>query len=310
LVEDHIDRVFVGEGSLGIPSYSWSGALQDGRQEVMNELIEVWGEISNREGDLKMYERVLLFFELPFTVMRKATIPIPCEGYYNKGFVVLSLIFSPLWFAYYLSVEHDINLFSTPNFPYFMIYFGVSTLVGCLVLRLAPSGDGNMSLIAATPIAFYGFIMAATWIDYTADNLVALLDFLGIILRIPGSIMGLTILAWGNSVGDLSANISMARKGLANMAMTACFAGPVFNILLGLGLGFRSLETKTENEESVVSLSAPIVSGFIFIVVNCITILVIGCFIGKGRIETYYGYVTVTLYVIYVITSITLQFRI
>mmetsp|Transcript_50394 Transcript_50394/g.56229 ORF Transcript_50394/g.56229 Transcript_50394/m.56229 type:complete len:123 (+) Transcript_50394:1940-2308(+) len=121
--------------------------------------------------------------------------------------------------------------------------------------------------------------------------------------------MGLTILAWGNSVGDLSANITMARKGLANMAMTACFAGPVFNILLGLGLGFRSLETKTGKEESVVSLSAPIVSGFIFIAVNCITILVIGCFIGKGRIETYYGYVAVTLYAIYVITSITLEFR-
>lgn len=70
-----------------------------------------------------------------------------------------------------------------------------------------------MSLIAATPIAFYGFIMAATWIDYIADHLVALLDFMGIVLRIPGSIMGLTILAWGNSVGDLTANITMARKG-------------------------------------------------------------------------------------------------
>jgi len=309
LVEDHIDRVCVGEGSLGIPPHSWSGALQNGRQEVTNELIELWGEISNKEGDLKIYERVLLFFELPFTVLRKATIPIPCEGYYNKGFVVLSLILSPLWFVYYLSVEHDLNLFSKAYFPYFMIYFGVSTLIGCLVLRLAPDGDGNMSLITATPIAFYGFIMAATWIDYTADHLVALLEFLGIVLRIPGSIMGLTILAWGNSVGDLSANITMARKGLANMAMTACFAGPVFNILLGLGLGFRSLETKTGKEESVVSLSAPIVSGFIFIAVNCITILVIGCFIGKGRIETYYGYVAVTLYAIYVITSITLEFR-
>ncbi|MGK3741217.1 MAG: sodium/potassium/calcium exchanger 6 [Bacillariaceae sp.] len=123
------------------------------------------------------------------------------------------MFFSPLWFAYYLSVEHDINCFSKTSLPYFMIYFGVSGLVGTLVLRFAPGGDGHMSLIAATPIAFYGFIMAATWIDYIADHLVALLDFMGIVLRIPGSIMGLTILAWGNSVGDLSANITMARKG-------------------------------------------------------------------------------------------------
>ena len=70
-----------------------------------------------------------------------------------------------------------------------------------------------MPLIAATPIALYGFIMAASMIDYIADNLVALLDFIGIVLHIPGSIMGLTILAWGNSMADLSANITMARKG-------------------------------------------------------------------------------------------------
>ena len=46
-------------------------------------------------------------------------------------------------------------------------------------------------------------------------------------------VLGLTVLAWGNSVGDMSTNMAMARKGLANMAMTACYAGPVFNLLVG-----------------------------------------------------------------------------
>ena len=49
------------------------------------------------------------------------------------------------------------------------------------------------------------------------------------------------MLAWGNSIGDLSTNMAMARKGLANMAITACFAGPVFNMLVGLGAGFALL---------------------------------------------------------------------
>ena len=45
-------------------------------------------------------------------------------------------------------------------------------------------------------------------------------------------VLGLTVLAWGNSIGDMSTNLAMARKGLANMAMTACYAGPVFNLLV------------------------------------------------------------------------------
>jgi hypothetical protein len=54
-------------------------------------------------------------------------------------------------------------------------------------------------------IALYGFVIAATWIDLIANQLVSLLQFLGVILRIPNYIMGLTVLAWGNSMADLSA---------------------------------------------------------------------------------------------------------
>lgn len=64
------------------------------------------------------------------------------------------------------------------------------------------------------PLSLYGFFIAATWIDTIADALVGLLQFLGTISRIPASILGLTVLAWGNSMGDLSANLAMARKGM------------------------------------------------------------------------------------------------
>ena len=50
--------------------------------------------------------------------------------------------------------------------------------------------------------------------------------------------MGLTVLAMGNSLGDMAADLAVARSGSPNMAVTACYAGPVFNILIGLGAGF------------------------------------------------------------------------
>lgn len=48
--------------------------------------------------------------------------------------------------------------------------------------------------------------------------------------------MALTVLAWGNSVGDFIANTSIAKKGFAEMALTGCFAAPLFNNVLGLGI--------------------------------------------------------------------------
>lgn len=55
---------------------------------------------------------------------------------------------------------------------------------------------------------------------------------------IPDAYLGLTVLAWGNSVGDTITNASVASRGLAKMAITGCFAGQYFNMSLGLGLAF------------------------------------------------------------------------
>mmetsp|Transcript_23718 Transcript_23718/g.27419 ORF Transcript_23718/g.27419 Transcript_23718/m.27419 type:complete len:130 (-) Transcript_23718:103-492(-) len=120
--------------------------------------------------------------------------------------------------------------------------------------------------------------------------------------------MGLTVLAWGNSMGDLSANMTMAKKGLANMAITACFAGPVFNILIGLGLGFTKLNTTTGQDSTEVEMSPSISVGFLFLLLNCILVLLGGLVWNSGHIPKGYGYIALTLYGFYVFISIWLQF--
>lgn len=237
--------------------------------------------------------------------MRKLTVPIPCEGYYNRGVVVLSLALSPIWLFYYLSVNFGFGL--VDNWWIVLVVEVVTCIAAAALMRCAPSGEGaNLSIIVATPIALYGFVIAATWIDTIAAALVSLLNFLGIILRIPGPILGLTVLAWGNSMGDLSANMTMARKGLANMAMTACFAGPVFNILVGLGMGFTRLASITGQSTNEVSVSPSIVTGFVFITINCVALLAVG--LTHGRIPKQFGYGALVLYMVYVGTSIALQY--
>ena len=69
-----------------------------------------------------------------------------------------------------------------------------------------------------------------------ANVIVDLLILFGMLTGINTAILGLTVLSWGNSVGDAFASMSISRKGFGEMAVTGCVAGPVFNLMLGLGL--------------------------------------------------------------------------
>lgn len=82
-----------------------------------------------------------------------------------------------------------------------------------------------------------GMITAMLWIACEANEIVGLLTALGVFWKIPTAIMGLTFLAWANSIGDLVADISLARLGKARTAVAACFGSPLLNILFGTGVG-------------------------------------------------------------------------
>lgn len=109
-------------------------------------------------------------------------------------------------------------------------------------------------------LCFIGFFMAIVWIltivnevvgvlqvrriglpwDKTGDSLADLptrfrAQTIGHIFGLSDAILGLTIFAMGNSLGDLVANITVARMGYPLMALSACFGGPMLNILLGIG---------------------------------------------------------------------------
>lgn len=86
-------------------------------------------------------------------------------------------------------------------------------------------------------LCFLGFFVAIAWISTIAGEVVGVLKTFGVILNISDAILGLTIFAVGNSLGDLVADITVARLGYPMMALSACFGGPMLNILLGIGIG-------------------------------------------------------------------------
>ncbi|KAJ8285600.1 hypothetical protein GJAV_G00028700 [Gymnothorax javanicus] len=82
-----------------------------------------------------------------------------------------------------------------------------------------------------------GFVVSAIWISTAASEVVSLLRSVGVIFNLSNTVLGLTLLAWGNSIGDCFSNITIARQGYPQMAISACFGGIIFNMLFGVGLG-------------------------------------------------------------------------
>lgn len=203
----------------------FSDSLRDLCQHFDTTLrTNIW---SNAE--LSRFEWFCQLLESPFIIIRGLVIPVPCEADYNRSLVAHSIAFSPLWVCFYLTTKIDDfdpfcggeNSSCTPQ-PSLVLSCCISLAVGCIVIKHAPKEEGaSMPLHYSIPIAIYGFLIAATWIDVISDQLVNTLEFVGLVLRVPASIMGMTVLAWGNSVGDYTTNGALAQRGLSEMSMAA-----------------------------------------------------------------------------------------
>ncbi len=113
----------------------------------------------------------------------------------------------------------------------FLILSGLGVLIKFKTKRKYAPNDGILIMLSGI-----SFVMSVFWIWLFAGIMIDLLKVLGLLTGLPTTLLGLTVLAWGNSIGDLMANTSIARKGYVEMALTGCYASPLFNILLGLGI--------------------------------------------------------------------------
>jgi len=130
-----------------------------------------------------------------------------------------------------------------------VLYSLLGSLVtfGILVLTTTPDKPPKYRFM----FCFVGFVVSIAWISTIANEVVGVLKAFGVILGISDAILGLTIFAVGNSLGDLVADITVARLGYPVMALSACFGGPMLNILLGIGISGLYMTIKEANSKHV-----------------------------------------------------------
>lgn len=191
------------------------------------------------------------------------------------------------------------------SFVYFSISLGTVGLLhlgaGSICNPLA-GNEGNWRHSLPLWIAtVYSFTCCIAWIYAVSNELVAVLSSLGLVLGVSRTVMGCLVLAWGNSIGDLIADVALARNGAPQTAITAIFSGPVQNVLLTIGISFMTAAARSPGQVvHLLNLRGDIhLTLALLALVLCASIIIIPGYF-KYRIPRSFGVFLVLLYIVYV----------
>ncbi|KAL6268794.1 hypothetical protein P5V15_001918 [Pogonomyrmex californicus] len=179
--------------------------------------------------------KLILIVRSPVMLLLQLFIPVVNPTVEKRGW-------SKLLNCFQLCVTPTISLFllnvwqtTFGNLPVVPIFLVVGTIIGVIVF-LTTHVDRVPKF--HNVFAFLGFLAAMLTVYLVAREVMGVLQCIGYACSISDAMLGITFLAWGNSIGDLIANVAIARRGFPRMGYAACFGGPMFNTLLGLGLTY------------------------------------------------------------------------
>ncbi|KAG1500047.1 hypothetical protein G6F47_005616 [Rhizopus delemar] len=195
-----------------------------------------------------------------------------------------------------------LNGFISPS--YILIGFITGCFLACWVLYATKQNEPPEWYWM---LSFGGFVIALNWIFLLANEMVGLLQALGSIFDISEAIMGLTIFALGNSVGDFVANTAIAKMGFPTMAISACYAGPLLNMVLGVGISSTYQTWITGKPYALDVAPTILISSCGLITVLLSTLVVVN--INGYHINKSLGWWMIIIYSTCCIVNVLLEFR-
>ncbi|XP_053443219.1 mitochondrial sodium/calcium exchanger protein isoform X2 [Nycticebus coucang] len=149
-----------------------------------------------------VYWRVLKVFKLPVEFLLLLTVPVVDpdrdDRNWKRPLNCLHLVISPL----VLVLTLQSGAYGVYEIGGLLPVWAVVVIVGTALASVTFFATSN----SEPPkfhwlFAFLGFLTSALWINAAATEVVNILRSLGVVFRLSNTVLGLTLLAWGNSIG-------------------------------------------------------------------------------------------------------------
>ncbi|XP_024536665.1 cation/calcium exchanger 5 [Selaginella moellendorffii] len=248
--------------------------------------------------------KIRSMLQAPLHVILRATIPEINPFNWSRAYSTANFVFCPLlllvMFRSMIPIDHPVVFFaSSVKLPLWSLVLVQNLFLAAAFFVSTKQPPESTQF----PVAFMAFVMSVLWISFVASELLGCLAALGIVLGVSPALLGLTVLAWGNSMGDLVADIAIARAGKPEMAIAGCFAGPMFNMLVGLGFALVLHTSYLEPPEYYLSYHPSLLIAFGFLFTGLVgSLLVVAC--SKFQVTRTWGLCLIGLYFIFTLVSV------
>ena len=263
-----------------------------------------------------VFEKLIFIVEFPFSVMRWLSIASSNTNHWDWRRRYLACV-APIGTVIVVFLDFSGNWqsgtswdgFREPkiggHFPVVYVFILAAALIGVLIFM---TSNNNEIPSYHWVLVLLAFISTVAWLDMIGNECVAVLEALGTITSITStseghSIMGITVLAWANSIGDFVADTAIARSGKVKMAIASTFGSPLLTACLGLGLATVVAASSNSNHAVQSKMDGELWISYIFLTMSLGSSLVL--ISSKGfRVPRWYAFYLFGLYSLYVLFSV------
>ncbi|CEP62028.1 Ycx1p LALA0_S04e06106g [Lachancea lanzarotensis] len=191
---------------------------------IQSTLRRYW----NGNSDVTAMGLVELFTALlvsPIVAGLRVLIPASCNATdrTKRAFNVELVQVSVIPFVWCYALTHSIYVVAT------LLFSGILTSVLWYLNR------NRYCDSAVRYLCVLSFLTCLGLISLTVQGVIATLQRCAHSLRLSEAMLGLTVFAWGNSIGDLVTTITFTKMGVLDIALGACFGGPLLYFVFGVG---------------------------------------------------------------------------